>query len=69
MKWTSIFCASILIACGLNMMFVGLFGINPVLFFLFGNQLLYRIFLAWSGIAALWQIFWMIVFRPQNNLN
>lgn len=51
------------------MMFVGLFGINPILFLLFGNQLLYRIFLAWSGIAALWQIFWMIAFRPQNNLN
>lgn len=69
MKWTSIFCSCLLIACGLDMLCVGLFGLDPVLFLLGGSQLLYRIFLVWSGVAALWQIFWMAVFKPQNNLN
>jgi uncharacterized membrane protein YuzA (DUF378 family) len=46
----------------------GLFGFDLLLLLCAYNQTAFRVFLALEGVAAVWLFFWLIAFRPQNNL-
>ena len=69
MKITTYICCAILILFGLFACVFALTGFNVLLFLTAGNVLIYRSLLSLAGIAALWLLFWLIVFRPAEFLN
>ncbi|MDE5547982.1 MAG: hypothetical protein K2N84_03910 [Clostridia bacterium] len=69
MKLTTIICAGLLIAFGLGACVYALTGFNLLLFFSFGNIVVYRSVLSLAGVCALWMIFWLIAFRPLRHLS
>ncbi len=69
MKLTTLICCSILIFFGIGACVYALSGFDLLFFLCFQNTIAYRAILSLSGVSALWLLFWLIVFRPQNTLN
>lgn len=69
MKLTTIICTALLIAFGLGACVYALTGFNLLLFLCFQNIVVYRSVLSLAGVCALWQIFWLIAFRPLKFLS
>ncbi|MBP5242842.1 MAG: hypothetical protein J6Z36_04035 [Clostridia bacterium] len=69
MKVSCILCGIILIAGSFFAAVYGLFSVDLLFVFCFKNEVIYRIFLVLEGIAGLWLLFWLTVFRPQNKVN
>lgn len=69
MKLTTLICCSLLIAFGLIACVYALSGFNLLLYFCFGNLIVYRSLLSLAGVAAAWLLFWLIAFRPTKPLS
>ena len=69
MKVSCIICSIILIASGIFATVYALFSYNLLLFLCFYNRVAYRIALSSIGVASGWLLFWLLAFRPQDNLN
>ncbi len=67
MKLTSIISFILVITGALVWLSVGLFGFNPISFFL-GAGVIPRIIYVLVGIAGLWVIFFTFMYRPFNKL-
>jgi uncharacterized membrane protein YuzA (DUF378 family) len=68
MKITCILCSLFLGMGGIFAAIYGLFGFNLLLLLCAYNQTVFRVLLSLEGVAAAWLFFWLIAFRPQNNL-
>ncbi len=68
MKATCLICCLYLVVIGLNFGVFALFSFDLLFFLAFRSALLYRCLLALAGVAALWLVFWLIAFRPFDNL-
>ncbi len=68
MKVSCIVCGSLLIAFGICAAVYALFSFDLLLFLCFGNEMLYRVAHALQAVAAAWLAFWLIAFRPQDDL-
>ena len=68
MKLTTLLCSSLLIAFGICAAVWALTGFDLLAALTFGNAFFYRAFLSLAGVSALWQIFWLIAFRPTRPL-
>ena len=69
MKVSCIFCSTVLIVFGFFSLFYALSSYNLLLYFCNYNEVAYRSLLVLNGVSAAWLAFWLIAFRPQNNLN
>lgn len=68
MKLTCYLCVANLVILGLCGGVFAFSGFNVLLFLAFGNNLVYRIFLAICGVSALFCIYSLIVFKPFKGL-
>lgn len=68
MKLTCYFCVALLIISCICGGVYALTGFNLLLFCCFENTLAYRIFLAISGVAALFTVYSLIAFKPFKGL-
>ncbi len=68
MKLTTLICCALLIAFGLGACLYALTGFDALLFLTAGNRTLARALLSLAGVAALWMLFWLVVFRPTKPL-
>lgn len=69
MRITCIICSLILVMGGAFALFYALSTVNILWFVCFQNAIIYRIFLGLQGVSAAWLLFWIALFRPQNNLH
>lgn len=69
MKVSCILCSSLLVAFGICAAAEGLFAFDLLWFLCFENVVAYRVAQALHAVAAAWLAFWLIAFRPQDNLN
>lgn len=69
MKLTTIICSAILILFGIFATIYAFSGFDLLLFICAGNFIAYRAVLSLAGVAALWLLFWLIVFRPLKYLS
>lgn len=69
MKLTTILCCAVLILFGLGASIFALTGFDLLRFLCFGNTIVYRSLLSLTGVSALWLVFWLIAFRPTDQLN
>lgn len=69
MKATSLISLFYLIFIGLTASVYSLSGFNLLLFISFYNGTAYRILLSFSGVCALWLIFWAIAFKPFSKIS
>lgn len=69
MKLTTILCCAVLILFGLGASVYALTGFDLLHFICFGNTIAYRSVLSLAGVSALWLVFWLIAFRPTDQLN
>lgn len=68
MKISCLVASAILIAGSIFAAVYGLFSFDLLLFLCGGNRTIFRIFLTLEGAAGAWLLFWLIAFRPQNDL-
>ena len=68
MKLTTLFCCSVLILFGIFAAVYALTGFDLLLFVTAGNRIAYRALLSLAGVGALWLLYWLVAFRPQNSL-
>ena len=68
MKLTTIILCGLLIVYGLGACLYALTGVDLLRLVSAGNAVLYRALLSLSGVAALWQLFFFIAFRPTRGL-
>lgn len=61
-------CTLLLIFLGICWGVYALFSFNLLLFLCFGSDLIYRSFLAVCGVAALFNLYSLIVFKPYKGL-
>lgn len=64
MKLTTWISCGILIFFGICASVFALSGFDLFLFLCGSNTTVYRALLSLAGVAALWLLFWLIVFRP-----
>lgn len=69
MKITTLIASALLIAYGVFAAVYALSGLDLLAFLTFGNVYVYRALLSLAGVAALWLLFWLIVFRPTKFLS
>ena len=68
MKVSCIICGALLVAFGLCAAVNALFSFNLLWFLCFQNETLFRVAQGLQGVCAAWLAFWLIAFRPQNDL-
>ncbi len=68
MKMTTLLCCGALIVFGLCACITALTGFDVLRAAVCGNETVYRALLSFAGVAALWLLFWLVVFRPTRPL-
>lgn len=68
MRFSCNLCTLLLVSLGIFAGVSALFNFNLLLFLCFGSQLAYRSFLAVCGVAALFNLYSLIVFKPYKGL-
>ncbi|MBQ9081219.1 MAG: hypothetical protein IJY26_01110 [Clostridia bacterium] len=69
MKVSCIVCSTVLILFGFFSLVYALFSYDLLFTLCFSSPVVYRIALSFNAVSAAWLAFWLIAFRPQNNLN
>jgi len=69
MKATSVISLIFLIFIGISAAVYAMTGFNLPLAVCFYNETAYKILLSFSGVCALWLIFWLIAFKPFSPLS